>query len=607
MNPNPMRGIEDLTRCLRRAKRRKGALLIGFDGNASLLRHPNHHGLRETAAGDSYTSIGAYVVNEFDENSTVNDAQNFVKGITKPAGGLRPDLEAIGAVAGLLKEGYLSTVIASDPDMRLFTPLQNGEADNLRYVSLDQYLQWSLSSAFQSRRERKPLFVDAGGALINGYRQGLRDSGSDFVRPLREHILAVEEELKRYLRDFDDLYCWGWCEANVPLSWMVPDEPRLTIHSIGPETRFEPVRTCTQFSYGNSADEQDVKFWDSAQWLKRLADGLRLAPASAAAANGHSISTLWLLRPLLAQDELDTLTNDQKGREIKIVGVESRQVRQRAANWLHHQVSTTGRASVLREDWNLAGLLLVLKAQLARSAEQHVIGCFTGEVRDADDDPWRGLVENAAEFWLDEFSHRSSCRLTLFCPPDVSQWASMRWQGTGVFAQSHWQRHQDVKSWLFDSLDQATLTADVGALSQFAKDIAEPATPERALPSGFVEEALESLVLDIVDSRTAPSAQREVPAKELREYWDVVVERYRSAATGLEHPTESADDFADGDAVDVEDFEISPLPREPDFEISIKPRPSAAPLPDPNRPDEPEEDSPDEIQEDSTSEEDGDG
>ncbi|MFE6745294.1 hypothetical protein ACFVGM_05520 [Kitasatospora purpeofusca] len=566
-----MYGISKLNAYLLTNRDHRGVLVLGFDGTARLLGHPNHLGLTETLAGNSYPRIAAPVDALIDRNALVSDALDFAKSITTPVG--NTDLEAIAVVAGLLKARRLSCVIAGDPDMRLFTTLRASGVDNLEQISLETHSRGSIHSAFRRGGRSRPLFVDIGAALVNQYWNSLRESESEDLRTLKMRITEMELELKEHLRDFRDVYCWGWCGMNAPLHWMVPDTRELTVHRIGRDTVFDDFQANPLFEYEEVEGDPQVSVMANGGWFERVSDAFKQASmpllGSVAAAHGRGGGALWHPRgspvqPMLARGELDDLAKDQKERKIKIVGVESEQVRRSASEWLDRRLATGGRVTVLKADGRLRELLIALTAQLARPVEQHVIGCYTGELPDDGDDSWRTLLEDAAKLWGAECGRRSSCRLTLFCPTWMSQWASEQWRGEGVFAQSHFRRYQNVKLWLGDSLDEYDLSTDGGSIGRLARDIEEAAAPGRGVPVGFEEEALEALVLDIVQSAHPRSERREVSATELQETWNTVVTRYREAAGGIGR-------------IEQEDFVIVPQLREPDFEIVIRPRPPVQP------------------------------
>ncbi|MFF2661623.1 hypothetical protein ACFVUH_30200 [Kitasatospora sp. NPDC058032] len=567
-----MDGISELIAYLLTDRTHRGVLVLGFDGTARLLGHPDHLGLTETLAGDSYANIAGPVAGLTNRNALVSDALDFARSITAPVGNI--DLRAIEVVAGLLNSGRLSCVIAGDPGLRLFSTLQNG-VDDLEQISLETHSRESIRSAFRRGGRSRPLFVDIGAALLTDYWNSLKKSQSEDLRRLKTRITDMETELKEYLKDYRDVYCWGWCSKNAPLHWMVPDTHDLTVHRIGRHTVFDDFQANPLFEYEEAEGGEEVRVMANGGWFERVADAFNQASmpllGSVAATHGRGAGALWRPRsspvqPMLARAELDDLARHQEQREIRIVGVESEQVRRSAAEWLDRELAVGGGMTVRKEGGHLRELLIALTAQLAGPVEQHVIGCYTGELPAEGDDSWRTLLENAAELWVEECRRRSSCRLTLFCPTWMSQWASEQWRGEGVFAQSHFRRYQNVKLWLGDSLDQNDLSADSASLDRFARDIAEPAASGHAVPPGFEEEALETLVLDIVQSAHPRSERREVSATELDDTWNNVVDRYLEAATGIGRIGH-----------DDEDFVIVPKLRETDFAMKIRPRPPVQP------------------------------
>ncbi len=563
-------GLADLAeRWRRRMHRQRSVLVLGFDATAALLGHPDHLQLSEWLGGNSYVAdIESEICKRVAADAEADDRRMFLRGITTPANGRSPDRAAIGVIASLLEADFLQAVVATDPDLLLYMELRACGLSPLPLVIAEGYAEDQIRPFLNPARNGR-LFLDAGGTLIRGYRKGIDAADARQAQRTAGHVIDVQRRLKEFFGQYEQLYCWGWSEANVQLQWIYQDGSQPSIHAIGRYTECGEPDTNSLIPYELNDKLPSDPEW-GAGWLPRLADLLKLPPTSisgpATSTSGPAPMTVSRssraprISPLLPADVLDGFKVEEPERAVTIVGIANRSVRQAAANWLFQEISGEGRAAVLREDQVFAELDRQVSIQVQRSIPLHIVGCFMGDVQQ-DDPVWQIRLATVVRAWLEPLPRVSDTghRITLFCPSEMSAWVHAQWDESPepVWAETY--RTIDtsvgaVQNWVHAALRRLSCSIESEQLADLARLIVSTDPPDRALSAVLLPEALEFWLLDITDRLAARSEPNEISPTDLVIAWNAIVDRYLAVS-------EEFGMTSDLEAVlrDSDDFELGPI------------------------------------------------
>lgn len=411
-----------------------GALVIGFDGTAALLGHPDHYALSDQVRGNrSSQDLRELISAEVRERPDPYERYQYLRDITTPRAG-RQAGTAIQVIASLLSENHVNVVVATDPHRTLYTAIAQ-YVPNLNWVAGDGFTDTHVESFLRDQQGRR-IFFDAGGTLIRGFQDGIRE---EFGRagPQASYLKQMVTRLQDFLGSYEKVFCWGWCRANVPFYVICPNGAQPTVHAIGAYTDCGDIDN-TFFTYdvgrlagggddGQESGEPSGAGRTTTVALERMAAALALSPDAVPVGVGARSDLPGISAPLLSEDALNTFVRplDLRSDVVHIVGIENQTVRRSAANWLYRKVMSMGEPGVLQEGWALDELGRFLSLQTTRSTSQHIVGCFTAVAEPLPgESEWQPKLQAMLRYWVSQLNGevRRGHRITLFCPMWMSQW-----------------------------------------------------------------------------------------------------------------------------------------------------------------------------------------
>ncbi|MEU1603059.1 hypothetical protein [Micromonospora matsumotoense] len=397
------------------------ALLIGLDGGAALLNHARPARFLDALRGDqSPTKRDRQKVGEFWAFRSSSQARDdFLKRYTRPTDAAVPDLQAIGHLAELLRQGYLNAIVVTDPAQYLYQGIIDAGFTVLRRIEAVGHKPSVFELRRQGSERARPVLVDAAEMLIAGLEPTRLDEHGSQLQEMRT-------ELGRFLDDFGIVYEWGWCSLNVPLSTLYRKPKPLYLLGRYSLTDQSWVGAGYHLVVGDESEDDEDATTDI---LNQLAESLGL-PATPRAAGGvptapPSTSAGWtVLRPeatppLLTVDQLSGLRESAFAGPVTLIGIDGERTRRRAAEWLLAETDEGLSTAGLRGGADLTALGRWLGLR-ARSTGTVVVG----ELCDlSSPDPGFWVRLTAVIEWWRESVNQNGSHIVLFCPLAVTDWA----------------------------------------------------------------------------------------------------------------------------------------------------------------------------------------
>ena len=564
--------LSELARVMAGSAGKQAALVIGFDGTAALLGHPDHYSLAEKLQGNkSNETLRSLVSTKIKQHADAYARYGYLREITQPRTGPAPGATAIQFIAGMLARDFINVVVASDPHKALYTTLAQNVPD-LVPVMGDGSNPAHIQSFLKDQPGRR-IFFDAGGLLIRGFQDGVRAEFGSRNGQDADYLRNMETKLEEFLGSCENIYCWGWSELDVPFHDICPRGPQPTVRAIGRYTKCGDLSNDSfEYDFPDAEDPGNAGL-TTTNALERLAALLMLSPGTNDGGVGVRPDLVGITVPLLAEDKLNTFVPALDGREraVHIVGIENETIRRSAANWLYRKVLSMGRPAVLQEEQDLGDLARYLTLQTMREAPQHLIGCFLGEA-DADEEKWQRDVRAMVKCWVSMLLRTPDPghRITLFCPTWMSQWAgSWETKVDGVWPENYFDQRiinsANIEAWLDQTLRQMSMNINQPDLSRLAIRIAGSNVSDSNMAAGAIPEALALWLFELTDSQASMPDPRELSVIEILDAWDDLKGKYRVVTELLsEEPGQWPDEEPvqeQGQDTDL-DFEVHAVLRE---------------------------------------------
>lgn len=204
----------------------RSALLIGFDGTASLLGHVLGDQFHFELTGNRATRG---VANAWQGFSQEKRYEFFLK-MTRPTS---VDKGAIACIAQLMHDGYVDVVLACDPHRCLSDHLRTAFPDTTYGFELVSCATCSpnLHIFTECRRYSRLLLLNTSEVLMAFLREGIMGHGIESMKALRDSIQTL-------LADCQQVFCWGWCNANWSYNELACNTPqkKQELFVLGPYT-----------------------------------------------------------------------------------------------------------------------------------------------------------------------------------------------------------------------------------------------------------------------------------------------------------------------------------------------------------------------------------
>lgn len=413
--------IERLAQALS-APDRRGVLLLGFDATAALLGHAPHHAIKDEHGGGRRKSIEDFVADEVSKLSTPLARSAFLKRISQPAD--RHDVERppVQVMAEVVKKARLGAIVAMDPGGFLHHSLRGYDLQP-HLLQLDAAESDMARLTFTGNLQGQgDLFVDAGGIVLRGYRSGVyRTKRADVVG---QRVKTNQQCLEEFVGKFDDVYVWGWCEANVDLVWVCADNEEATIHRIGAHTEVDRPNRSDFECYDDLGSADPATAWADTNWWSAVATLLRIEPTTSARPRRKPGARRPTHRPPVTDTMLANLMSTTTEHPLCVIGHPDPALRRGVARWLSAQDFGDGLDCVPYETEDLLELGRLVILQTGCVTGRRVVACLHGVAGPADD--WSALLTTIVTLWL-ERPEPQRCPVMLLCPPEMSQWASDQW------------------------------------------------------------------------------------------------------------------------------------------------------------------------------------
>ncbi len=485
------------------------ALLIGFDGGAALLNHHRPAIFRDDLLSGVPVREPDYEMQRMAEQwrklRLASDRERFMREHTRPIES-DPDERAIECIANLVADNRIKAIIATDTSMQLFRSLNDLD------VFMEPFSCPEAASAVLKEKISPRLLIDGGDLLIHGQLYP-----SMYGRPMAE-MLPMRDAIKAYLRSFSHVYCWGWCDLNLPLDWIYPDNDRPQLTAIGSYTA-RCIRLSSDFTIVRGG--RDSEYGATNEILYELANALE-APArpqreprsqrapqrrvrSGATAPRYLPEPYQPELPLLLLHEAaktELLENLSKA-TVSVIGIEGELVRRRCAAWLAAAMRKSGRPSVSFEGNEVAVLARRVAMRLAADDSAWVIGNLTSDA--GEPEMWSSILVPSVQRWCAD-AHREGQpdrRVALFVSTEVSKWAAGAFERERAvrvesFFASSFLTEDVVADWLVQNVGPL-LTEDLAkgsSASTLARRMVDSAR-ERASDADWLHDALDLWYLDV--------------------------------------------------------------------------------------------------------------
>jgi hypothetical protein len=588
--------LEDLASTLQNPNpnARAGALIVGFDGTAALLGHPDRNILRDQLLGSAPPrDLGKLIREKVKGQADPFDRFAFMQGVSSPRRGQQSGAAAIEVIASLLEGNCIDVIVATDPHQALYGAISQ-YVPNLVRIPGDGFTLEHVES-FLNDSAGRLMFFDAGGILIRGFVDGVRDKVGKTGEGYR-YLHGIQAALQAFIGEYENVFCWGWCEANVPFHVICPDDA--TVHAIGrytkcPEIANDLIQYDVQQADDADGDVPDVKpvGRKMTETLERLGPLLRQR-ATLVSGVGVRPDLTGITAPLLSEQYLDTFLRplDRTGDVVHIVGIQNETVRRSAASWLYSRVLTMGQPSVLQEGWDLAGLGRYLSLQVKRPSPRHVIGCYLRSAEPASDDSdWQQVMRNLLTQWVSDLlsAPAPQFRITLFCPTWLSGWADR--EGIEGVKIEHYLdgvifEERSIREWLELNFKQLSIQMGSDDFGKIMSQIVSLNGDDAAIPASVIPEALAFWALRLkdkirsIDSQGVGPERSELGVFAIAQEWTDLKDSYRDIGGLLRvepaYPVDvppSRVSYAPPDAVPVEheepptaggDWEVRPRRRD---------------------------------------------
>ncbi|WP_432979430.1 hypothetical protein [Dactylosporangium sp. CA-233914] len=533
-------GLQDLVETLEASLSRdeKNAIVIGFEASQALVGHSTQDELvAELLSKDAFVPSHLYaerILNRW-SNLPQREKQKFLRTHVGTRPGRQPDLEAIQALALLVKQGYLCSIIATDPTEVLYraidriAPMTRLECARFRPEVVEAgYGPYSTDA----------VFVDGGEHLLGGFEPnsyGFRE----------DHRQKMVEGLHRFLSHFDRVYCWGWCALNVPFNLICPDRSSLEVHALGAYT---VVDRGSRNPFKRTSIEGEVTA--TAGILLELSAALKLrdeavdklvGAADVEPREAGPLASMAPARPLLDAEVLTTFTSEAPERRITICGIEGVGERLRAGAWLYHELSRKGEPCFYREGPEMVELGRYIALQAAQVEHAHIVGVLTGLHQDEDWIP--GFLTLVARWSAAPgLQAEPGLRITLFCPVEVPSQTKrkfprndhihLEWHAAGSYF-----RETSLLNWLMAETTACLGSVDMDVLSPLAQRMISDVATYNGFAADMLAEALDLWSQELGRSVRAANEAGTDPgnrrAVNLVQMWADIDQRYRSITKDL--------------------------------------------------------------------------